>query len=184
MRLNDVGIRIRNRPGKMGDGRGGRGLYVLYRRKKNGKFSRIFCQRLRIHGKVCDIGLGTYPDVKLKKARKKVRKNWKVAKKGKDPRVKSRVPTFGVVVDQVIASRRAGWKNSKTEKNWESSLRHSRDGHTRRQAGEQNSHRRHHRGSRADLDREPGRGQELAGANQGGHEAVQSPGVDQKQSRG
>ena len=123
MSLTDVAIRNRNRPGKKGDGRGRRGLFVRFQWKKDGTLSRNFCQRLRIHGEVHDLGLGNYEDVSLKEARKKAKKNRKKAKKGKDPRVQRKVLTFRAVVDQVIASRRAGWKNSRTEKNWESSLR-------------------------------------------------------------
>ena len=123
MRLYDVHIRNRTRPGKMGDGRGGRGLFVRFQWKQDGTLSSNFCQRLRIHGKVCEIGLGNYEDVSLKQARKKAKKNWKKAKKGKDPRVQRKVPTFRVVADQVIASRRAGWKDSRTENDWGSSLR-------------------------------------------------------------
>ena len=60
-RLTNFVIQLQERPGYMGDGRGGCGLYVLIRRKKDGKLSKTFCQRVRTRGRVRSLTLGRYP---------------------------------------------------------------------------------------------------------------------------
>ena len=52
--------RVRD-PGRYGDGRGGYGLSLLVKTTANGRISRSWTQRLRIHGRPCDVGLGGFP---------------------------------------------------------------------------------------------------------------------------
>ena len=122
-RLTDAAIRDRRERGRMSDGRNGHGLFVNFRPLRDGTLSRVFAQQSRIDGEVHILRLGKYPDVSLEQARKKAEKNWRKAQRGEDPLVNCKVPTFRVVADQVISSRRVGWKEgSKTEKDWKSSL--------------------------------------------------------------
>ncbi len=62
-------VRNLSRPGRYGDGRGGYGLSLLVRNTANGRVSKTWSQRVRINGKVTNIGLGKYPLVTLAEAR-------------------------------------------------------------------------------------------------------------------
>ena len=105
-------------PGRYGDGHG---LYLLVRPSR----TRSWVQRLVIGGQRYDIGLGGYPLVSLADARDVAFENRRVARSGGDPR-KSRpgsaAPTLRAVLEQVIASRRPGWRGSQTEPDWRRSF--------------------------------------------------------------
>ena len=56
--------------GRYGDGRGGHGLSLVVRPTKiKGRLSKNWVQRIRIHGRETNLGLGSYPAVTLAEAR-------------------------------------------------------------------------------------------------------------------
>ena len=108
--------------GKYHDGDGGLYLYV---RERAGNVSKSFVQRLTIHGKRVDIGLGSTKWMPLTDARATAQANRRIARVGGDPRQGAkRVPTFADGVDAVIEIQRGGWRNAgKSEAQWRASLR-------------------------------------------------------------
>ena len=120
--LSAAFVRTVNQPGRYGDGRGGYGLSLLVKPRSNGRLSKTWSQRVRLHGRVTNIGLGAYPIVSLGEARKKALANRRTIERGLDPRG-SRVPTFSQAAEKVIAMHAAGWKpGGKSEGQWRSSL--------------------------------------------------------------
>ena len=59
-----------DRPGRFTDGKGGSGLNLLVRPRKNGALAKNWAQHIKVEGKTRSLGLGTYPDVKLVEARR------------------------------------------------------------------------------------------------------------------
>ena len=120
--LSAAFVRTVNQPGRYGDGRGGYGLSLLVKPRSNGRLSKTWSQRVRLHGRVTNIGLGAYPIVSLAEAREKALANRRTIERGVDPRG-SRVPTFSQAAEKVIAIHAAGWKRGgKSERQWRSSL--------------------------------------------------------------
>ena len=120
--LSAAFVRTVNQPGRYGDGRGGYGLSLLVKPRSNGRLSKTWSQRVRLHGRVTNIGLGAYPIISLAEARKKALANRRTIEKGLDPRG-SRIPTFSQAAEKVIAIHAAGWKpGGKSERQWRSSL--------------------------------------------------------------
>ena len=109
-------------PGKYHDGDAGLYLYV---RERAGNVSKQWVQRLTIHGKRVDIGLGSTKWMPLTEARAAAQANRRIARTGGDPRKgRATVPTFADGVDAVIAIQRGGWRNAgKSEAQWRASLR-------------------------------------------------------------
>ena len=89
-------------------------------------------QRLTIHGRQRNLGLGSWPSVSLDEAREMALANWREAKDGRDPiaekrmdRVNAEMPslhTFKDVARRVLALRRPTWSSEKHAAQWESSL--------------------------------------------------------------
>ncbi len=123
--LSAAFVRTIKRPGAYGDGRGGHGLILRVKPRKAGGVSKNWVQRLRIHGKPVNIGLGTYPLVSLAEARGEALVNRRAVAKGEDPRmIPAKVPTFAEAAEQLIALRELSWKNGPLEARiWRSSLR-------------------------------------------------------------
>lgn len=120
--LSAVFIRKVTRPGRYGEGHGGNGLSLLVKVRKNGRFSKTWSQRIRINGKVTNLGLGRYPVVTLAHARRMAIENLRAVAHGQDPRGAG-IPTFAEAAEKVIAIRRAGWKEgSRSEQTWRESL--------------------------------------------------------------
>ena len=86
---------------------------------------RSWVQRLVIHGKRRDLGLGSALRVTLAQARKAAFRNWDIARGGGDPKRGARAaPIFADALDIVIAMHRDGWKHGgKSEAQWRASLR-------------------------------------------------------------
>ena len=109
-----------SRPGRYGDGRDGYGLSLLVRKQVNWRVSKTWAQRVRINGKVTNIGLGKYPLVTLAEARQAAFENRRAIAKGNDPRGGS-TPTFAEAAEKVIAVYAEGWKDSgRTASKWRS----------------------------------------------------------------
>ena len=109
-------------PGKYHDGDAGLYLFV---RERAGNVNKQFVQRLTIHGKRVDIGLGSTKWMPLTDARVTAQANRRIARTGGDPRQgRATVPTFADGVDAVIEIQRGGWRNAgKSEAQWRASLR-------------------------------------------------------------
>lgn len=112
-RLTESALR-RARPGRHADGNG---LYLFVRPTG----ARSWIQRLVIGGRRRDLGLGSHVLVSLTEARRLAVENRKVARAGGDPtatRARKQTPTVRVIVEAVIAARRANWRTADTEKKW------------------------------------------------------------------
>ena len=116
-------VKTVNRPGRYGDGRGGFGLSLLVKPTTTGRLSKTWSQRLRVHGRPVNVGLGAYPVVTLAEVRKAALENRRTAARGQDPR-SGGVPTFAEAVEAVIAIHSPTWRSrGKYEANWRSTLR-------------------------------------------------------------
>ena len=112
------------KPGRYGDGRGGFGLSLLVKPMANGRFSKTWAQRLRINGKLTNIGLGKYPVVTLKEAREKALENIRAITQGKNPRAGNSIPTFEQAAEAVIKIYEPSWKDgARSAQIWRASLR-------------------------------------------------------------
>ena len=88
--------------------------------------SKSWVQRLTIHGRRCDIGLGGFPVVSLAEARDMAYQNRKTAQAGGDPlaeKRKARTPTFREAARKTFEANRARWRSEKTARNWEQGMK-------------------------------------------------------------
>lgn len=108
-------------PGKHHDG-GGLGLFL--RVDPNG--SRFWVQRITIHGKRRELGLGSPPLVSLAEAREAAFKAKKLARDGGDPLAERRkareVLPFKDAVDRYLNAKLGEFRNEKHRKQWRSTL--------------------------------------------------------------
>ena len=109
------------KPGKYHDG-GGAGLFL--RVMPNG--SRQWVQRITIHGKRKELGLGSPPAVSLATARKLALDNRGKAMLGGDPLAERRKHkdslTFAQAVDRYLAAKLQEFRNEKHRQQWRSTL--------------------------------------------------------------
>ena len=91
-------------PGNYVDGNG-----LMLRVRKSG--TRQWIQRLMIHGRREDLGLGSADLVKLADARKVAADNRAIARTGGDPR-RSRVPTFEKAEATCLVEKRDTWRSA------------------------------------------------------------------------
>ena len=106
-------------PGRYCDGQG---LYLYV--QSSG--ARSWVQRIVIHGRRHDIGLGSAQLVPLAEAREQALVNRKVARLGGDPlaekRRLERMPTFADAAIRVLEQKRAGWREGRHAQSWWTSL--------------------------------------------------------------
>lgn len=123
--LTAVKVRGHLAPGKHHDG-GGLGLYLFVR--PNG--GRQWVQRLTIHGKRREVGLGSPPLVTLAEARERAAENMRRVRAGGDPlaekhqtRARARATlTFGEAAERYLAAKLAQFRNPKHAKQWRATL--------------------------------------------------------------
>ena len=96
--------------------------------------SKSWVQRIVIHGRRRDLGLGPYPTVSLAKARDIAHDNRTAVTQGRDPVAEKRqareeahkptpsVPTFAEAAARVIELHRPTWSNPKHAAQWQSTL--------------------------------------------------------------
>ena len=106
--------------GRYGDGRGSHGVSLLVKRMANGRLSKSWAQRIRINGKVTNIGLGAYPVIGLAQARAKALENAQAVAAGLDPRGGG-VPTFAEAVGIVLDLHADQW-SQRSGKAWRATL--------------------------------------------------------------
>ena len=114
MTLSATGVRALREPGRYSDGNG---LHLFIGRTGN----KSWVQRVTIDGRRRDIGLGGYPAVSLKQARRQAVLNREAIADGKDPlaeRRRSSVPTFREAAQAVHAANRPRWKNHRHAASW------------------------------------------------------------------
>ncbi len=124
-RLSAAKVRTISGPGQFSDGNG-----LTLRVEPSG--SKHWYQRVTIHGKRRNIGLGGYPSVTLADAREMAVANLLAIKQGKDPLAEKRqageehkrasAPTFAEAAKQVIELRRPTWSSQKHAEQWTSTL--------------------------------------------------------------
>ena len=88
--------------------------------------TKSWIQRLTIHGKRHDIGLGGYPQVSLARARKLAFQYRELAWAGEDPlalKRKTNLPTFKEVAEKTFEANRARWRSEVTARNWERGMK-------------------------------------------------------------
>ena len=127
-RLTALTAKALSKPGRHGDGEG---LYLSI--APSG--SKSWVQRIVIHGRRRDIGLGPYPAVSLARARSVAQENRSAVADGRDPvaeklqareavrRPAPSVPIFAEAAARVIELRRPTWSNPKHAAQWQSTLR-------------------------------------------------------------
>ena len=114
MKLSATGVKGLREPGRYSDGNG---LHLFIGRTGN----RSWVQRVTIDGRRRDIGLGGYPAVSLKQARRQAALNRETIADGRDPlaeRRRSTVPTFREAAQTVHAANRPRWRNHRHAASW------------------------------------------------------------------
>ncbi len=107
--------------------RDGNGLYLLVTPGARGG-GKSWVQRLSVHGRAREFGLGSFKDVSLKEAREIALANRRIARRGGDPGAAGRrtggAPVFADALETVIAIRQPGWKSGpRRAGRWRTSLR-------------------------------------------------------------
>ena len=117
-RLTAATVRGLTQPGRYPDGDT---LYLVVAPRG----TKAWVQRLVIHGKRHDIGLGSASLVTLKEARERAFSNRKLARDGGDPLARKRrakTPTFAAAAVKTFEANRARWRSDKSAANWLRSL--------------------------------------------------------------
>ena len=122
--LNPAFVRSVRSDGKVRRYRDGNGLYLLVRpaSRSSGK---LWVQRLAVHGRERELGLGSADTVTLREARRIALENRRIARSGGDPRGAGRsVPVFADAVEAVIAVHQPTWKDGgeRHAEDWRSTL--------------------------------------------------------------
>ena len=131
MKLTTKAIENLNAPGRYKDD-AAPGLYVFVQAHttKGGTVTirKSFVQRLTVHGRRVDLGLGTirWGATTISEARRRALANYRIARDGGDPRrpvAGPEVPTFADGIEAVLALQRPNWRDGgKSEKQWRASL--------------------------------------------------------------
>ena len=116
-------VRTVNTPGKYHDEHGLILRVVLSQRKR--WISKSWVQRLVIHGRRRDLGLGAYPLVGLADARDRALDNRRIARSGGDPRARpaAAAPTFEEAFEAVLAVKAPAWKSPTSQISWRQTMR-------------------------------------------------------------
>ena len=126
-KLNNLKAKALDKPGRH---RAGDGLYL----NVSPSGSKSWVQRIVVHGRRRDIGLGPYPAVSLADAREIAHDNRTAISQGRDPVAEKRearqaglrnapsIPTFAEAASLVIELRRPAWSNARHAAQWENTL--------------------------------------------------------------
>ena len=126
-KLTALSAKTLSKPGRH---RAGDGLYL----NVSPSGSKSWVQRIVVHGRRRDIGLGSYPAVSLADARDIAHANRTAIAQGRDPVAEKRearqaglrgapsIPTFAEAAARVIELRRPTWSNARHAAQWENTL--------------------------------------------------------------
>lgn len=117
-RLTDAKCKAAKKPGRLNDGGG---LFLLIGKNQGRSWSFIS----RKNGRWREMGLGSFPNVSLAKARQKAEKIRIYLAEGGDPfadRRKAETPTFGEFVDELLADILTEFRNAKHRQQWRNTL--------------------------------------------------------------
>ena len=117
-KLTEAQAKHKVKPGFYGDGR------TLYLRVSPSG-SKSWIQRVMVDRKRHDIGLGPYPEISLKEARKRAMQNRIDILNGKNPlaeKRKTQVPTFREAAQRTFDMHRPKWRNGKHTRSWLASM--------------------------------------------------------------
>ena len=93
--------------------RDGNGLYLLVKPGPRGG-GKSWVQRLTVHSRPREFGLGSFENISLKEAREAALENRRIARRGGDPqaggRRAGRAPVFADALETVISIRQPGWR--------------------------------------------------------------------------
>ena len=115
-------IREVTEPGRYYDGDAG--LFLLVQ-ERAGRIRKAYVQRVTIHGRRRDIGLGSTKWTTLTEARAVAQANRKAARQGGNPlAAKRKVPTFADAFEAALSIQAAGWRGSaeKTARSWRNTV--------------------------------------------------------------
>ena len=83
--LSATFVKTVKQPGRYGDGPGRHGLSLLVK-PGTAEVAKSWSQRLWMHGRAFNVGLGSYPIVSLATARARALENAQMVERGEDPR--------------------------------------------------------------------------------------------------
>ena len=114
-RLTPSFVKTVTKKGTYGDGRGGHGLTLVVTPRAGDGVAKSWKQRVRVkNSKPINMGLGTYPAVSLKEARKKAVANAKIGAKGDDARdARKGIPTLGEAAKKWFDRDSKSWSESR-----------------------------------------------------------------------
>lgn len=125
-KLTDIECKAASKPGLHGDGGG---LYLNVKPSGSKSWVYVWKQSIDQGGttktKRTEMGLGSYPVVKLAKARHLASECRAAIAEGRNPleeRKKDVEPTFGECADKFLASMESQWRNEKHRAQWRSTL--------------------------------------------------------------
>lgn len=126
-RLSGTFVRLVSEPGRYGDGRGGHGLSLLVKATSTGRLSKTWGQRLRLNGRPFNLGLGSFPLVRLEEARETAIENARAVRAGidlaADRRRRASIPTFVQAAERTMDLHAATWKDGgRTARIWRARL--------------------------------------------------------------
>ena len=101
------------------------GATGLYARVSKTRRRITFGQRIRVHGKQCELGLGPYPTVTLDLARHRATENRRRVADGLEPlsfRAHGENRTYREVAEELIADLRIGWTAARAEQTFRTLL--------------------------------------------------------------
>lgn len=132
--LNAKTVKAITKPGTYCDGPGRHGLMLIAKPAAGGGVRKAWAQRLTVHGRRTNIGLGKCEFFSLTEVRERAYLNAKANARGEPlPFGGARhgavraVPTFAEAMEATIAIQRVTWKRgSRNESNWRSSLAHAK----------------------------------------------------------
>jgi integrase len=117
---NRVSSEVQDKPGRHSDGGG---LYLSVGPGEARRWVFLF----RWNGRLREMGLGSFNDVTLARAREKARDARELVADGVNPldakRALKAIPTFGTLADEFVAAKRGEWVNAKHQEQWASTLK-------------------------------------------------------------
>lgn len=117
---NRVSSEVLAKPGRHSDGGG---LYLSVGPGEARRWVFLF----RWNGRLREMGLGSFNDVTLARAREKARDARELLSEGVNPldakRAVKAIPAFGTLADEFVESMRAEWVNAKHQEQWVTTLK-------------------------------------------------------------